>query len=485
MIAVFLPVIALYYVKRVKKLRDFIPIIIMIGGAYYLDWYWSDAFRVSTIMSLVMIILWTSQQFIPLLLYYYYREKDQFRFTLLYPSAVVACSMLFGALTPMLGEMGYGFPNTTPHLLLQLSSLVGNMGTIFLINWMASCVIWVTGHHVGKWRRTKIVIYGGIVMVLLAAYSIFMRYGVSREESFVKVASINIDNEKIMGYDSHFNWINKGGVETPIEETYYKTRAIQSLLLERTIEEAKGGARIIYWVEGASMVMPEDEKMLIEGAQHIADKFDIYLQIAFSTKPNKEAFLGGREYVMINPEGKILYHKMKESPYIILGRDESIQIIDTPYGKLAYSDLKALVPSRQSLIGGDNNVDILLTSSSSSIQDEEMRLYSRLVETRSVENGCGIVFYGEDDKRLAFGNKGQLLQMETLGEEVQQDLVSSVSILLPTKTSRSIYSHLGQFNYILSMVILLYLGIYSLYQERVKKKDYLEEKKDDQNQIEK
>jgi apolipoprotein N-acyltransferase len=268
--------------------------------------------------------------------------------TLLFPFSAVAAEFLLASQFTggTWGNPAYGINNMP---LLQLVSVTGIWGLMFLIYWTASIIneIWEHRSHIGDIR--------GVITAFLAVFIVVYGSGLWRlnhekpAEQTVRVAGITPGPEyrteimEIFGKifsSSRTGVFDAESIRTSIEKNYQK-------LLTESIIMARSGAEIVTWSEGATLVFESDEEMYIQQAVLVAQAYDFYLGMGIvvlndscqNLLANNQPFAENK-LLFIAPDGSVVWEYSKtntapgyETAMTILG-DGNLKLSNTAKGKV-------------------------------------------------------------------------------------------------------------------------------------------------------
>jgi apolipoprotein N-acyltransferase len=212
---------------------------------------------------------------------------------------------------------------------MQLVSITGIWGIVFLIAWFASIIndCWEKGFAFNRIKKTC-----AIYLCVLAA--VFC-YGGARllfiqPAETVRVAALTTPSHasgRIMG-------------DVPGKSPFNLPESLAILKLQ-TEKAADAGAKIVAWQEYADLISDEDIDAYIKHGQKIADDENIYLLMSAGILDEDHKEKGENASILIDPEGNIKWKYLKsylvpmvEEPYFKKG-DKEIPAEDTPYGKIA------------------------------------------------------------------------------------------------------------------------------------------------------
>jgi apolipoprotein N-acyltransferase len=361
--------------------------------------------------------------------------------TLVFPLAFVTVQYIMILTSPYSshGSLAYTQYGNLP--LLQIASVTGLSGITFLVAWFASVVNWAWDQQF-EWKKVSrgVVTYAGILAVILIAggASIISPPG----SDTVRIAAIPATEIFEMSQDTRDSAerFQSGNItETELESIRAEFNANIDDLLERSELEARAGARIIFWSEGAGYVLKQDETALIERGGTLASQEGIYLGMALATFISGQRLVENK-IVLIEPSGEVAWQYFKARPVpgepSVRG-DGEILTLDTPYGKIATVicfDMDFPNVIRQA---GAAEVDVMFNPSN----DWEEIAYRRMqmATFRAIENGFSLVRPTSHGFSAAADYQGRVLGLTDYFTSEDPVMVAYI----PTKGVTTIYSRIG------------------------------------------
>ena len=369
-----------------------------------------------------------------------------FAATLVFPLAMTATELAVAAISPygVWGSLAHTQFGNLP--LMQSASVIGTWGVTFLICWFNSTLAWAWRLGFSPERAGK----GALIClaVLTAAFAA----GAARlaltvhGPGAVRIASIT-EPDGPAGRSpavEAFERITKekalAGPE--LESLRRKLAGLMDTLFSLTLREARAGARIVTWSEGAGWVLKEDEPALLRRAAAVAKAGGIYLAMPLVTvHPRVRRF--ENKVVLFTPQGGLAWqhHKARpvpglEAPYTLPG-DSTPKYLDTPYGRIAaLICFDADFPEVAHKLGRAG-VDILLLPSSD--WREIVPLHSQIAVFRGLENGFSIVRQAREGLSLATDPYGRVLAAMDHFTTKDRALVAYV----PTRGVRTVYARIS------------------------------------------
>ena len=361
--------------------------------------------------------------------------------TLVFPLAMVTMQYIMTIVSPYgsFGSLAYTQYGNLP--LLQILSVTGLSGITFLLAWFASTVNWAWEQQF-EWKKVwrGVVTYAGILAVLLLAGGASLISPPSSDT--IRMAAIpatEIFETSQDVWDSAQRFLEGEITETELESIRAEFNANIDDLLERSEREARAGARIIFWSEGAGYVLKEDEAALIERGGTIASQEGIYLGMALATLTSGQSLVENK-IVCIEPSGEIAWEYFKARPVpgepVVRG-DGEILTLDTPYGKIAAvicfdMDFPNLI--RQA---GEAGVDVIFNPANE--REEVASLRMRMAIFRAIENGFSLIRPTSHGFSVATDYQGRVLAITDYFTSEDPVMIAYG----PTKGVTTIYSRIG------------------------------------------
>ena len=317
-------------------------------------------------------------------------------------------------------------------ILLQLLSLTGMWGVSFLMNWFASTVNWLWENSF-EWKKSwpAIALYGGILFVVLAFGGARLTFshpkaGTVRVASFT---SVSVDIPELLEL-----------LKTDQQSFRDKVEQIHNRFFEQTIREAKAGAKIILWPEGAGIGTEDDESSLMERGKEIAGQLDIYLAVPFFTLYNHTNRPAENKLIIFDPSGKTVLEHVKYGGNIFEGSkqgDGVLQTVSTPYGTLSGAICWDTDFIKNIAQAGRNGTDILLSPAHDWKALDP--LHGQMSAFRAIENGITVIRQADKGLSLISDPYGRTLATTDHFTSDDHTMVAQV----PVKGVRTVYSIIG------------------------------------------
>jgi apolipoprotein N-acyltransferase len=386
--------------------------------------------------------------------------------TLVFPCAVVSVELLMALFHPIYstwGALAYTQYGNLP--LLQIISVTGIWGVSFLIAWGAAVVnhAWEQGF---TWtaHRLSTTLFVSVLLAVLLFGSVRLAFFLPEGPS-VRIAALAPD-ETLFSADMELNLTPGTDADRAVARAAFAPQVDD--LFTRTQQEARAGAKIVAWPEGATLALKEDEAELIERAQTLAREERIYLQMGVVTFLRTDRFpFRENRAILVDPSGAIVwdYYKSIQVP----GGDASymadgpglVPTASTPYGRLATvicfdADFPILV--RQA---GQARTDLLLVPSSD--WETVAETHAQMHVFRAIENGVTLVRPTRQGLSIATDYLGRVLGQADSFTTAKTVMVAAV----PTQGVPTIYARIGDSFAYLCVAGLVILAGAALSRQRV------------------
>ena len=380
--------------------------------------------------------------------------------TLVFPLAVTTVWYLSALVNPLatFGNPAYTQYGDLP--LLQLLSVTGLWGIIFVMSWLASLVNWAWEQGFA-WPKVRsgLLLYGGLLALVFVGGGARLAF-FAPQAATVRVVGITAQHFHDLLPQSSYNPLLDGKATVAQRQAIRPVLAqIDDDLLTRSQQEARAGAKVVVWPEGGAAVLQEDEAAFLQQARAVAQASGIYLDMGLSVllRPNEKPPSAQDTSVLIDPSGKIvwIYQKahpvpVEETQRLVPGNGQ-IPVIATPYGRLATAICYDADFPSTILQAGQANADILLRPSGDF--REEDPLHAHMVTFRAIENGFSLVSQADLGLSIAVDYEGNVLAASDYFTTDPQVMVAYV----PMQGVHTIYATIGDLFAWLSMAGLVVL----------------------------
>jgi apolipoprotein N-acyltransferase len=355
--------------------------------------------------------------------------------TLIFP---ISCTMLYfldSSFGPLKGlGIFYAYNQYGNLPLMQLMSLFGIWGLVFLLSWFASVMNWIWEQGFA-WDSVKrgLAVFSCVVALILL-------YGGARVSPFffpsgdtVRIAAITFLPDVQKGEVS-IEKVLREKMYSPYEETVTK---IENL----TKQAVLGGARIVVWQEFAMLINEENEKRFLETAQRLARENAVYLVISYGVLPHKGK--GENRCLLINKKGHIevnyLKHNLAVGESLFMKRGPGgIPVVDTPYGRIGITICRDLEFPRYVREAGKREADIVLSPAFDFPKGiMPSNTYNQML--RAVENGFSLVRIVNNGLSVAIDYHGRILSSMDYFTTSNEIMYADV----PTSGTSTLYAQIG------------------------------------------
>ncbi|MCP4024087.1 MAG: hypothetical protein GY729_19755 [Desulfobacteraceae bacterium] len=350
------------------------------------------------------------------------------------------------------GSLAYTQYGNLP--LMQVVSVTGLWGLIFLITWLAP-VVNFSWQHEFQWLKIK-----RTVLTFACVLSLVLIFGGARlnffapESETVRIASVTTP-----GIRSQFRTLKKEGKLPVLQDTI-------QVMEDLTEKAAHANTKIVFWQEYGALMAKEEQSAFIERAQKIAKDKNIYLMpgmgvFNFKAKKNSE-----NKAILIDPSGNVVWEYLKhhlvpgvEAPFFVEGKG-SIPEVETAHGKMAAVICYDLDFPDYIRKAGQTGVDLLLVPSFDWKQITP--LHTHMGVFRAIENGFSLIRATGMGLSMAVDYHGRSLAQVNYFTSDNPIMFSDI----PAKGVTTIYNHIGNFFAWICLAGILILVILALFRVR-------------------
>jgi apolipoprotein N-acyltransferase len=394
------------------------------------------------------------------------RRLAGFISTLVFPCA----AMGFDYLLSLLPYGSWGSPAYTQYgdlPLMQLASVTGIYGITFLMAWFAAVLNWAWESDFA-WPRIRrgVLTYAAVFFTVMFLGSVRLMFPPSGPT--VRVASLTAPEfDPFPNADVGRRAQTGQLTAAEIEEIRNRSHIMTENLLGRAAREADAGAKIVFWGEGNSFVLPEDEPALMTRASEVAREKGIYLGLGNVIWHYESAEPLENTMVLFAPDGSLIWKFLKAHPVpggeaeISMPSNGVLKFTDSPYGRMSTVicfDADSVQLLHQA---GTGAADLVLIPSNDWRAIDPW--HTQMAVFRGVEQGFNSVRHVSHGLSVATDYQGRVLgrmdHFQTAGDRV---LVAEV----PTRGVRTIYSRVGDLFSWLVLAGLCVLGAVGLRRPR-------------------
>ena len=384
-----------------------------------------------------------------------------FAATLVYPLTVTVLDYLSSKANP-LGSIGaqayFQYSNLA---LLQLLSITGMGGIVFLVSWFGPVVNWAWERSF-EWKeiRRGTLVYAGIMLAVLAYGGARLAYA-PQTANTVRIHGITaVDMRREMLPALH-------EAQAQDWQTYRQLSAeVQDLYLEGTLREAQAGAQIVHWPEMAVMLVKEDEPNFIARARQIAQGENIYIVMAYGVE-HPEGGPWENKVIIMNPAGDIVLEHHKYALVALEGTkggDGILRTVKTPFGTL--SAIVCNDTNHEEIVAqaGRNGTDFLF---SPSLEFQAIDpIHAHMASYRAIENGVTLVRQADNGLSIVVDPYGRATASMDHFNNTERVMVAKA----PIQSAFAVYPYIGDLFAWLAVAGLVGLIVVGIVQRRREKR---------------
>ena len=327
------------------------------------------------------------------------QKIQNFSATFFLPSLMAAFEFLNSEGSPFGSFGSTAYTQLTFGPFIQIVSLTGIYGIVFLIYWFGSVVNWAIDQRV----QGESFLFGGIFYTTVNMAVLL--FGLLRPTELQRNVQVSTLTPSRIEWDTTFQkalpYLSGSVDYTAFEKSEFRglAKAIVNRLMQRSAIEAKSGSAFVLWAEGSAILDASDVPEFLNQAKDLAKAEHFYLIIAYvSIHPPRtleENKLMENHALIIDPEGKILFDYLKSSP--VPGFEENITrkgngilpVVQTKTGRVSLAIcFDADFPGAISQTGR-GRTDILFIPGSD--WKEISPIHTRMSYFRGIENGATVV----------------------------------------------------------------------------------------------
>ena len=377
--------------------------------------------------------------------------------TLVYPAALIVMQLLLSLIEPLGTVLTWTGSLFSLKPLIQIVSITGVWGPSFLVGWLASIVnsLWEEKFDLAK---------AGLPLgVFTAVFAAVMLWGGARMVFFapgpgtVKTGSVVVSLPEENLFWSYLDM--PAAMQAERKDEYRgMAQAVQEELFAASETLAPSGMKILSWGSGNAVVFAEDEEGLILRLREFAKEHDLYffpclLVLGDYSGPDRTKVLA------IRPDGGIEYtHYKGRNPNAGYYQGMSVEVMDTPYGRIASPICYEMESHRLIRQAGEQDVDILIVPGDEPSRDNAV-LHTELSMFRGIENGCSVLRTTLEGLTMGMDYQGRVLSWMNYYVTTRDRTILTE---LPIKGARTVYAAIGDwFAYLCAalLAVMIALGI--------------------------
>ena len=226
---------------------------------------------------------------------------------------------------------------------------------------------------------------------------------------------------------------------------------INDELFAQSLQEARAGAKIIVWSEGAAGVLQEDEASLLTRASAFTRTTGTYLdmgvfELLVHPVQTQSLLMPSRyvldESILIDPNGNVVWRYEKTHPvflgdFSVVPGNGKVPTVQTPYGRLSTVicwDADFPSTPRQA---GQAGADIMLIPGNDPQADDPY--HTQVTTFRAIENGYSLVRQASNSLAMTVDYEGHVLAASDYFTSDPQVMIAYV----PVQGVRTIYATIG------------------------------------------
>jgi len=316
-----------------------------------------------------------------------------FTSTLVLPLIMVGHEALTERFSPFGSWASFAYTQGNILPVAQLASITGLAGITFLVLWSASVINWLWE---GRATRAGVLAYATVVIAVFA-FGIVRLMRAPEAASTLRVAAIT---PAVPTYTA----MNIRRAMAPAQRESFAQRAaaIQQELLDASEREARKGAQLIVWSEGAAIADAKDEAQLIARAAAVAQRTRSLIALSFLTLGS--AF--ENKTVLVDEAGKALWTYRKAHP--VPGMEDRLRPGDAQL-PLARKMSTAICFDADfpSLVRQANDADVLIVPADD--WPAIASLHAQMAKFRAIERGFSVIRSTSSGRSVAYDRYGRTL----------------------------------------------------------------------------
>jgi apolipoprotein N-acyltransferase len=368
------------------------------------------------------------------------KNSSEITSTLLYPCSSVLFAYLYSLVNPS-GTYGSVAYTQTNSAFLQIVSITGIWGIIFIIGWTAGVIVFVLDNFSQLQKVKRIVLCYLLLAGIILLYGEVKIHLMDRQDETVRIAGIVHDYE--------FNKSIKGN----IPEFKLYSRSTEEKLFHQSETCIQSGAKIVFWQETAHVLLKEDEDSLVLRAKDFATQHQVYLGLSLlSITRSFPDEVSENKIIWITPAGKEGFRYLKAYPTPaenIIPGEKIAKTAETEFGKLSSVICFDLDFPSYIREFGKKQVNILTVPAND--WREITPYHANISLFRAIENGFSIVRVTGKGLSVVFDANGREHGRLNYFASQNRTMIADV----PIKRIATVYSYAGNFLAWISLVGIL------------------------------
>jgi apolipoprotein N-acyltransferase len=450
---------SIFFVRYFRKQRNgwgvllALPFILAASHVFFLGL----AVQVTVEFQILIAVSYTLYIMIPCLTdrILYKRIQNPLLSTLVYPASLIVIQFLLSYIEELGTVLHWTGSLFSMKALIQLVSITGVWGPSFLVGWLASVVntVWENPFDLIK-TRGPVAAYAGIfiaVMLWGGVRTVFF----APDPGTVKVGSVVVGLPEDNLFYKYLELPK--AIQLEQKEKYRQwSREVQDELFSTSEKLIPSGIKILAWASGNAVVFAEDEPQLILRMQEFAREHQIFFFPSLLVLGDYEGPDRNRVLAIL-PDGKIAYvHFKGRNPNAGYYQGDVIQVIDTPYGRIASPICFEMEFHRYIRQVGEQNVDILIVPGDEPSKENAI-VHTELSIFRCIENGCSMLRTTLEGLTMGMDYQGNVLSQMNYYQTLDNRTIITE---LPVRGSRTLYSRWGDwFAYACGILLAFLAGL--------------------------
>jgi apolipoprotein N-acyltransferase len=395
-----------------------------------------------------------------------------FAATLVLPATMVLHEALTEQVSPFGSWGSFAYTQSDNLALVQLVSITGLAGITFLMLWFASIVNWVVESQF-DWRQVRwgVSVYATLLLTILLWGGMRTRGG---HQPGVRIAAVTprLPTYTVRGDDENSavrEALASMRVGKPLDEharLAFRARAaaINQELLATSASEARRGAKVVLWSEGAGVVEWTDAAALVARAADLSRITGAYIALSFLSLDTTTGKRFANQNVLVGPQGATLWTYDKAHP--VPGMEDMLRPgggrvpgVVTPFGRVSpviCFDLDFPQLIRQA---GRAGTSVLLVAADD--WPEVAAGHAKMARFRAVEQGMSLLRATSNGHSVAFDRFGRRLAANdySAGDCV---LIATV----PTISKPTLYTRVPDSIPLVALLLLIAMSVRALMNAR-------------------
>jgi apolipoprotein N-acyltransferase len=376
-----------------------------------------------------------------------------FTATFVFPLMITTMSYIGAKANPAGSIGGMAYFQYSNLVLLQLLSITGMWGIVFLVTWLGPVINYA-------WERdfTWKTIRRNVLVYVLIMLSVFLYGGIRL--AYPRQASSTVRVHGFTAVDMRQEGLEKlHSAEAQNWQDYRQVSAdYQTLYLEGTLREAQAGAQIVHWPEMAANLPKEDEANFLDQAREIVMDEGIYLVMGYSTS-HQDGSRGENKLVILDPAGKIILEHNKYALAAMEGKksgDGILHTAETSFGTLSGIICNDTYHEEVVAQAGRNGTDILFSPTLGYRQTDPLQAHMAMF--RAIENGLTHIRQADNGLSIVVDPYGRFIAATDHFTSSERVMVAQVPLL----STFTIYPYIGDlfaWLAIAALAVLIVIGI--------------------------